>query len=160
MLCEYQSVTEVSLSVSIRMLALVCVLRGGRNKRSCLSPTRKDVTSSFWFFFPYFQRLVCYSSLTQIKVLTVICLVCSLWVRCPDLLAQSHLVLTGIFLLLSDKADQVHIPETCYFFFPQYGLGLVIGVLGSIHSTVVYAWKIPPPGPMSWRTSFKKEYLP
>lgn len=79
----------------------------------------------FFFFFNFFfifhcgtfQWSACYALLTQIRTLTVICPVCSLWVRCPDLLALSHLVFTGIFLLLSDKADQIRIPETCYFFF-------------------------------------------
>lgn len=141
-------------------------------------PLYKD--PDFFFSCDTFQRLGCYPLAVQMRTLKIICPVCSLWVSHPDLFVPLHLVFAGIFLLLSDKVDYILIPETPFFsfpslslslllshslslslfFFPQRDLGLVIKAFGSICSTVVYAWKIPPPGPMSWRTSFEKEYLP
>lgn len=126
----------------------------------------------FFFSCHTFQRLGCYPLVAQMRTLIIICPVCSLWMSHPDLFVPLHLVFAGIFLLLSDKVDYILIPETPFFFlslplslslsffFSQRDLGLAVKAFGSICSTVVYAWKIPPPGPMSWRTSFKKEYLP
>lgn len=64
-----------------------------------------------------FQWLVCYALLTLSSTLEVICHIGSKWVWCPDLLALSHSLFTGIILLLSDKADQTCNPETSGFFF-------------------------------------------
>lgn len=78
-----------------------------------------------------FQWLVCYALLTLSSTLEVICHIGSKWVWCPDLLALSHSLFTGIILLLSDKADQTCNPETSGFFsfFSWYGLGLVMRAL-------------------------------